>query len=65
MKINAILSYNYTTGETNNNVSFKRNAKIVNTNNDEVIKIFTELAKIPSPSLKETGVANWILSFCR
>jgi len=65
MKINAILPYNYTTVKKNNDVIFKRSAKIINTNNDGIIKIFTDLAKIPSPSLKETGVANWILSFCQ
>ena len=31
---------------------------------NEVLDIFCELAQIPSPSLKEEKVAEWILEFC-
>ena len=30
-----------------------------------IVEIFKELAKIPSPPLKEFNVANWILEFCK
>ena len=32
---------------------------------NEVLDIFYNLASIPSPSLKEENVINWILDFCR
>ena len=31
---------------------------------NEVLDIFCELAQIPSPSLKEEKVAEWIFDFC-
>ena len=31
---------------------------------NEVLDIFCELAQIPSPSLKEEKVAEWIIEFC-
>ena len=31
---------------------------------NEVLDIFCELAQIPSPSLKEEKVAEWIVGFC-
>ena len=34
-------------------------------NENEVIDIFCSLASIPSPSLKEEKVAEWILNFCK
>ena len=32
---------------------------------NEVLNIFCELAQIPSPSLKEEKVAEWIIDFCK
>ena len=31
---------------------------------NEILDIFCELAQIPSPSLKEEKVAEWIIEFC-
>ena len=31
---------------------------------NEVLDIFCELVQIPSPSLKEEKVAEWILDYC-
>jgi di/tripeptidase len=33
-------------------------------NDNEILNIFCELAKIPSPSLKEYKVIQWIIDFC-
>ena len=30
----------------------------------ELIDLFCTLAEIPSPSLKEENVANWIIDYC-
>ena len=62
MKILPIMNQSYL---KSSNVSFNSSIKPVKINNSEVIQIFRELAKIPSPPLKETGVANWILNFCK
>ena len=32
---------------------------------NEVLDIFCELAQIPSPSLKEEKVIEWIFDFCK
>lgn len=69
MKINAIQAWDYKLYETKKNQkkvyfsSFK--SKINSAKNSEVVNIFTDLAKIPSPPLKEMKVAEWILSFCK
>lgn len=34
-------------------------------NNNEVLDIFCNLVSIPSPSLKEDNVSEWILDFCK
>ena len=33
--------------------------------NNELIDLFCNLAEIPSPSLKEENVANWIVKYCQ
>lgn len=33
--------------------------------NNELIDLFCKLAEIPSPSLKEENVANWIVKYCQ
>ena len=39
--------------------------KLINLRKEnEVLDIFCELAQIPSPSLKEEKVAEWIIEFC-
>ena len=68
MRISSIQKYDYNFLEKNNikqnfNVNFV--GKVNLAQNSEVIDIFKELVKIPSPPLKESKVANWILDFCK
>lgn len=67
MKINAILPCNYTRLNQSQpcNISFGSRRKINNINKNDVVDIFEELVKIPSPPLKENNVINWIMDFCK
>ena len=66
MKINALLPYNYQTySQKTQPVNFRKTAIFKGSKEDNVVKIFKELVKIPSPPLKESNVAKWILSFCK
>ena len=38
---------------------------VINVNKDDLTKMFCTLAEIPSPSLKEDKVIDWILNYCK
>lgn len=71
MKIGIISSLNVKTSQNKNNnqkasnITFIGRIKNNSLINSDVVEIFKDLAKIPSPPLKESKVANWILSFCK
>ena len=71
MKISSISSFNKDTLQQkniklkSNNLIFSGGIKFNKVKTNDVVGIFEELAKIPSPPLKEINVANWILSFCK
>lgn len=70
MKINALFPFDYSMSKQKNNkfspvnISFGSAFK-ANAINTDIIEIFKDLAKIPSPPLNESKVANWILNFCK
>lgn len=66
MRINYISAFdNQTYKQKTPNINFNGRVNIRKVKNNEVVKIFEDLVKIPSPPLKENKVADWILAFCQ
>ena len=60
-----ILKINAQNGFKPLKISFKSGIKVGRSSSGDVVEIFKDLAKIPSPPLKEMNVANWIIDFCK
>ena len=69
MKINSIQNFDYKFLNQRKNKKISENiafcSKINCAKTSEVVGIFKEMVQIPSPSLKEMKLANWILDFCK
>lgn len=64
MKIYSIQNFDYKISKQNyNKISFGNKTNLIK--NSEVIEVFQDLVKIPSPPLKENKVADWIINFCK
>ena len=64
MKIYSIQNFDYKISKQNyNKISFGNKTNLIK--NSEVIEVFKDLVKIPSPPLKENKVADWIINFCK